>query len=91
MRYGRSKYGNRKVVVGGVEYDSQKEANRHKELMLLEKAGKIENIQRQVPFELIPNHVENGKITERKVVYIADFVYNENGDLIVDGRFSFSK
>ena len=98
MRYGRSKYGNRKVVVGGVEYDSQKEANRHKELMLLEKAGKIENIQRQVPFELIPAQYEiyerygkNGqrlkdgqRCLEKACTYVADFVYYENGKRIVE-------
>lgn len=78
------KYGNQPVIVDGIRFDSIREATRWQELKLLLRAGKIGDLKRQVPFELIPNHVENGKITERRVVYIADFVYNENGDLIVE-------
>ena len=76
------KYGNQPVTVDGIRFDSIREATRWQELKLLLRAGKISDLKRQVPFELIPNHTEGGKVTERKVVYKADFVYNENGDLI---------
>lgn len=78
------KYGNQPVTVDGIRFDSIREATRWQELKLLLRAGKISDLKRQVPFELIPNHTEDGKVTERKVVYKADFVYNENGDLVVE-------
>ena len=68
----RSKYGNKKTVLGNVVYDSQKEANRAFELGLLLKAGEIKNLERQKRFELIPKTE-----TERAVFYVADFCYLE--------------
>lgn len=74
----RSKYGNKKTVLGNVVYDSQKEANRAFELALLEKSGIIKDLKRQVRFELIPSQKdENGKVLFRPVVYIADFTYTD--------------
>ena len=78
------KYGNRKITVDGITFDSQKEAVRYQELLLLQRAGQIFNLQRQVPFVLIPKQERNGKVVERAVVYKADFVYNENGEDIVE-------
>ena len=83
MRVG--KYGNRKVVVDGIRFDSQKEAHRWQELRLLERAGKIADLRRQVRYELIPAQRINGKCVERAVCYYADFVYrDERGHLIVE-------
>jgi hypothetical protein len=56
-----------------------KEANRWCELKMLEKAGLIKDLQRQVKFELIPK--QDG---ERAVYYVADFVYVEDGKKIVE-------
>lgn len=88
----------RTATSDGAVHDSRKEANRWCELTLLERAGKISNLQRQVPFELIPAQYEsferygkNGKrlkdgkrCIEKSVVYIADFVYNEGGKKVVE-------
>lgn len=68
----RSKYGNKKTVLGNVMYDSQKEANRAFELGLLLKAGEIKNLERQKRFEIVPKTE-----TERAVFYVADFCYLE--------------
>ena len=97
MRSNDSKYHAKKVEVDGIQFDSKKEANRYKELKLLERAGKIQNLQLQVPFILIPaqyekhiEHTKRGKektvqkIVERKVKYIADFVYHQDGEIIVE-------
>ena len=78
------KYGNRKTTVDGITFDSAKEANRWCELKLLERAGKIFELQRQVSFVLIPKQVRDGKVIERPVVYKADFVYTENGQEVVE-------
>ena len=79
-----SKYRNRKVTVDGITFDSVKEANRWAELKLLERAGQIFNLQRQVPYVLIPKQSIDGKVVERPCVYKADFVYEENGKDVVE-------
>ena len=80
-----SKYRNRKTIVDGIEFDSMKEANRWAELKLLERAGKITFLERQVSFVLIPKQVRDGKVLERQVVYKADFAYkDENGEDVVE-------
>ena len=86
----RNKYGNKKIEINGIVYDSAKEARRHQELLLLERAGAIQKLDRQVEFELIPAQFSevNGKrkCIERKCSYIADFVYYENGEKVVAVR-----
>lgn len=52
MKAKRPKYGNRPTVVDGIRFDSAKEARRWSELRMLEKAGRIANLQRQVSFRL---------------------------------------
>lgn len=95
-----SKYGNKRVTVGGEVFDSRKEYQRYRELLLLERAGAISELRRQVPFELIPEQrgispgvytkgdkkgqEKPGKVIEKPVKYVADFVYLENGRDIVE-------
>lgn len=73
------KYKNKKTVADGITFDSKKEAHRYSELKLMEKAGLISDLKRQVPYQLVP--AGHG---ERAVKYIADFTYMENGRLIVE-------
>lgn len=73
------KYRNHKTLAFGIEFDSQKEANRYVDLVVLQGAGKIHNLKLQVPFELIPK--QDG---ERAVKYIADFVYEQDGHTVVE-------
>lgn len=75
MRY--SKYRNKPTIVDGLRFASKREANRWKELCILQKAGKISRLQRQIRYPL----VVNGEIV---ATYIADFVYDENGMEIVE-------
>ena len=86
MKY--NKYGNKKVRIGGDEFDSQKEYHRWCELLLLERAGKIRDLQRQVRFELIPaqHALVDGKPkkVEHAVHYVADFVYWLGDERIVE-------
>lgn len=84
-----NKYRNRKVTRNGITYDSAKEARRHTELLLLERAGKVTDIQRQVKFELIPSQRIDGKVVERPCTYVADFVYMENGKKVVEDTKGF--
>lgn len=72
------KYGNRKVETEDGTFDSVKEYSRWQELKLMERAGEIYELQRQVPFVVIPaQRDENGKLVEREVRYVADFTYRE--------------
>ena len=80
-----SKYGNRKVN----GFDSKKEANRYAELALMQRAGMIRNLQRQVKYELIPSQYKDGKCIYRSCSYIADFVYEQNGQTVVEDTKGF--
>lgn len=87
----KNKYHNKKVTVGGITFDSVKEARRYSELILLQRAGKIKDLRRQVRFELIPKQYryyerfgkrgkrlkDGRKLMERNCVYVADFTYTE--------------
>ena len=72
----RNKYGNRKTSVDGIDFDSKKEAARYRELKLLERAGAIRDLRRQVKYILVPTQRDqNGKVIEHACSYVADFVY----------------
>ena len=79
-----NKYHNKKITRDGETFDSQKEYRRFCELRLLERAGRIADLQRQVKFELIPSQRIDGKVVERACVYVADFVYTEDGKQVVE-------
>lgn len=70
----KNKYGNKKVTVDGIKFDSQLEANRYCELKILERAGEIKDLRRQIKFELQPSYIKNNKSIQ-PINYIADFVY----------------
>ena len=81
-KYKYNKYHNKKTRTSdGIEHDSQKEARRWMELQLLQKAGLIGKLYRQVSFELIPK--QDG---ERACHYVADFVYEDlkTGKVVVE-------
>lgn len=78
-----SKYNNKKVIVEDYVFDSIQESRRYKELKLLERAGEIQNLELQPHFLLQDSFRKNGK-TFRKIEYIADFKYIENGKTIVE-------
>lgn len=83
--YPRRKFGNKKVLVDGMIFDSKKEAHRYLELKTLEKVGEISGLECQKVFELIPKQTdENGKCIERECKYIADFVYVKDGKQVVE-------
>lgn len=79
-----NKYNAKRTTVDGETFDSKHEAYRWIELRYMERAGLITDLHRQVPFELIPAQKEDGKVVERAVKYIADFVYTQNGKTVVE-------
>lgn len=82
-RFEYSKYRNKKIEIDGIKFDSKKEHKRYEELKLLKEQGIILNLQLQPKFLLQESFKKNGK-TYRKIEYIADFMYEENGVKIVE-------
>ena len=78
------KYRNKPTVYQGQRYDSKREAERFMELSLMERAGIIRDLKRQVDFELLPTQKRADGKTERKVVYRADFTYYRGKNFIVE-------
>lgn len=94
MRRG-NKYHASKLTTTEGTFDSRKEYNRWCELKLLERAGKISRMCRQQEFTLVPEQrepdvvgprggVKRGKVLERPVCYVADFLYVQDGQIIVE-------
>lgn len=69
-----SKYNSRKTVIDGIKFDSKLEAERYKQLKLLERSGEINNLKLQPKFEILKSYKYKGK-TIRGVSYYADFMY----------------
>lgn len=99
-----NKYGNKKVTVDGMNFDSKKEAQHYLNLKLLEKGGVIKNLQTQVKYVLIPAQYEGTgeyytkgkhkgeekkKLVEKEISYRADFVYEQDGQTIVEDTKGF--
>jgi hypothetical protein len=93
----RSKYGNRTFVdQGGIRWDSEKEFYRYVMLRKAEGEGRIQGLQRQVVFTLLPAVTEEQtvqlktktktvtKTVQQPVTYRADFVYMKDGQQIVE-------
>jgi hypothetical protein len=91
-----SKYRNKKVSFQGEEFDSKREMQRYLVLKDAESKGIIQNLQKQVKFELIPKieedvviHLKTKDKIQRKTVqqpitYKADFVYEKDGVMVVE-------
>ena len=88
-----TKYYSKKITVDGVKFDSKREYKRWCELLLLQQEGKIANLDRQVKFELIPSQRIDGKVVERPVNYVADFVYVDTASskMLVEDSKGFKK
>ena len=98
----KSKYGAKKVEIDGIIFDSKKEGRRYQELKMLQTAGDISELQRQVKYILIPAQREpdtkgprggiiKGKLLERECSYIADFVYKNThtGEWVIEDTKGF--
>lgn len=65
-------------------FDSVREHDRYRQLALLERAGAIQNLRVQVKYPLLPKQTRADGKAERGVSYIADFVYEKDGETIVE-------
>lgn len=77
----RSKYGNERVRVDGIVFDSKHEAQHYAELKLRLAAGEITDLRVHVPFPLVTRTRAGEEVVVAE--YIADFAYLENGVPVV--------
>lgn len=92
----KPKYGNKKIVIDGITFDSTKEGKRYIVLKQAERDGLISELTLQPRWELLPAKKERyvkhlktkDKICERTVMlpihYTADFSYVKDGLLVVE-------
>ncbi len=84
-----NKFGAKPTFVDGIKFDSRREARRWQDLKLLERAGKIHDLQRQVVFELAPSvRIAGEKRARPALRYTADAVYwsIEGGRVVEDSK-----
>ena len=79
------KYRNKETKILGTKFDSRREAARYVELLAMQRAGEIYELDCQSAFELIPAQVACSGKKERGVTYIADFSYRRrDGSRVVE-------
>ena len=99
IRFGKkkqNKYHNEKCAYKGIEFASKKERDRYIFLEGRWEAGEISNLRTQVKVELLPAIYETEtvqlktktkevkKLVQKPVYYVADFVYEYNGETIYE-------
>lgn len=84
----KNKFNAKKTKVGDVILDSGGEAERYQQLLLLEKAGVVFDLKRQVRFPLIVNgrHIATKDKLGREfpLNYVADFTYYESEAYVIE-------
>lgn len=84
-RYGEAKSGkvpHQRIVANGIEFDSKAEHDRYLELLLLERAGLISELECHPSYTILPKQeTPKGCSNFRPVVYTPDFRYKDK-----DGR-----
>lgn len=71
------------VEVDGIRFPSKKEAKRWADLCLMQKAGEIHDLRRQVDIALLGAHGAIKTLTGKVMVYRADFTYNLPDETLV--------
>lgn len=83
------KYGNKKTIVDGFEFDSKLEAKRYNELKILLRSGVISDLTLQKVF-LLQDGFTYAKKRERPITYVCDFYYKDKqGNEIVEDAKGF--
>ena len=67
-----------------MHFDSKREARRYMDLWLMQRAGEISGLRTQVKYELIPKQVHKDGTKEKGIEYVADFVYEQGGETVVE-------
>lgn len=91
-----NKFGANKVKIKGITFDSKYEADRYLYLLDLYKTGKISHLKLQHSFRIIKKVIKlvpvqlktkvryDERVVEKEARYTCDFLYEENGKIIVE-------
>ena len=91
-----SKFGNEKARFGNEVFDSRGEMRRYLVLLDAVREGRISNLRRQVKYTLVPQQFKTVAVplktkiryeqrqAEPAVTYTADFVYEKDGETVVE-------
>lgn len=73
----KNKYGAKRVTLDGIKFSSKREAQRYGQLKLLQRAGKILDLECHPKYKLVVNN---------KLIcsYSADFRYMKDGKIVVE-------
>lgn len=74
----KNKYGNKKVEVDGIKFDSKAEAKMYRQLKELELSNDIEDLIIHPKYELFPKLKLRDGTTQRAISYSADFQFYDN-------------
>jgi hypothetical protein len=87
----RSKYGAKKVTIDGMKFDSVSEARRWQDLRVLERAGEITDLERQVKIPLFGQYGPLLTDKGNQISYVADFKYFDCnlGKVVIEDRKGF--
>ena len=81
----KRKYRNVKRQVEGLTFDSTGELGRWMQLCLMQEAGEIHSLERQVPFILCPPVRLVGESRASSIKFVADFVYQtKDGKRVIE-------
>ena len=69
----KSKFHAYKAIINGIQFDSLNESRFYIKVLQEKRAGHLDRFELQVPFEIVPSHIKNGRRI-RKMEYLADFV-----------------
>lgn len=72
-----------------MHFDSKREARRYMDLWLMQRSGEITNLRTQVKYPLLPKQVHPDGTQERAIDYVADFVYEKDGETVVEDSKGF--
>lgn len=72
-----------------MHFDSKREARRYMDLWLMQRSGEITNLRTQVRYPLLPKQVHPDGTRERAIDYVADFVYEQDGETVVEDSKGF--
>lgn len=72
-----------------MHFDSKREARRYMDLWLMQRSGEITNLRTQVTYPLLPRQVHPDGTRERAIDYVADFVYEQGGETVVEDSKGF--
>lgn len=72
-----------------MHFDSKREARRYMNLWLMQRAGEITNLRTQVKYPLLPKQERKDGTKERAIDYVADFVYEKDGETVAEDSKGF--